>query len=439
MTLQRREFLRGAAASVALPLLPSLAWSRGRASTSPVRAVWLYFPNGVAEGSWHPKRVGRKGQLVKLNAAMAPLERHRDDLLLLENVHMPEGNGHGAGTATWLTPGDWDEQTLDAGGASVDQLAARAIGGDSVVPALSLSTPGMGFFSSSLSRNTMSWSASGRPVFRETDPRAVFQRLFGASPDADRSLLDGLRAQAKALRKGLGADDRPKLDEYLEAIRGVERRIAFASNAATARRLAEAKELGLGAPPAAAPEDHKESLDQLFDLIALALWSGATRLASLMLDHGQSNRYCTFIPGVKGTWHALSHWKEFDGRSEDDDGETSWSSRKSKRAMYDRVVTWHHERVARFLDRLAQLPEGEGRLLDQTIVVYGSNIADGHDHAEEDLPILVAGGGGGAIRTGRQLESRRALNFSRVHLATLKALGVESERFGDTRRPLDWS
>lgn len=439
MMIGRREFLRGAATSIALPLLPSLAWSRGTSSAPSVRAVWLYFPNGVAEGSWHPRRVARDGRLIQLNEALRPLERHRDDLLMLQRVYMPEGNGHGAGTATWLTPGEWDEQGLDAGGASVDQLAARAVGDDSIVPALTLSSPGEGFFSTSLSRNSMSWSASGRPVFRETDPRAVFQRLFGASPETDASLLDALRAQANDLRKGLGREDQHKLDEYLEAIRGVERRIAFASEAATARKLDHARELGLGHPPAAIPEDHGAYLDLLYDLIALALWSGATKLASLMIDHGQSNRYCTFVPGVKGTWHALSHWRDFDGRTEDDDGVTSWSSRGAKREMYDRVVTWHHARFARFLDRLAALPEGEGRLLDQTIVVYGSNIADGHEHAEEDLPILVAGGGGGAIRTGRQLKSRRRTNFSKVHLATLEALGVERDRFGRARTGIDWS
>lgn len=428
--MNRRSFLKSASACLALPSLPSLG------QTEPVRGVWLYIPNGVAEGSWHPK--SSRGVLRSLNAAMAPLERHRSDLLMFEELYMRRGNGHGAGTATWLTDGGWDEEELDAGGASVDQIAAATIGRNDVAPSLSLSTRGEGFFASDLPRNTLSWSGSGRPVFRETDPRAVFARLFGAGPEADASLLDDLREQARALRATLGSEDQAKLDEYLDAIRGVERRIAFAGDEATQRKLEQARELGLTAPPAAIPQDHGAYVDLMFDVLALALWSGATRSASFMLDHGQSNRYCTFVPGVKGTWHALSHWRDFDGRTEDDDGVTSWDSKESKREMYDAVVTWHHERVARFLDRLAELPAGEGRLLDQSLVVYGSSIADGHEHEEEDLPVLVAGKAGGAIRTGRVLESRRRVPLSRLHLASLRAMGVNADRFGDEDDAMEW-
>ena len=171
--------------------------------------------------------------------------------------------------------------------------------------------------------------------------------------------------------------------------------------------------------------------------MALALWSGASRCASFMLDHGQSNRYCTFVPGVRGTWHALSHWKDTSGKTEDDDGVTSWSSRRSKREMYDAVVTWHHERVARFLDRLASLPETGGSLLDQSMVMYGSSISDGHEHGERDLPVLIAGGAGGAVRGGRLLRQRRETPLERLHLATLRATGVSADKFGDEDSPLD--
>ena len=189
-------------------------------------------------------------------------------------------------------------------------------------------------------------------------------------------------------------------------------------------------------PPTAVPEDHGEYLDLLLDLVALALWSGASRVATVMLDHGQSNRYCTFVPEVKGTWHALSHWRDTSGKTEDDDGVTSWSSRRSKREMYDRVVTWHHERVARLLDRMAALPEADGSLLDHSMVVYGSSISDGHEHGERDLPTLIAGGAGGALRGGRLLAHRRATSLDRLHLATLRAVGVPAERFGTADEPL---
>lgn len=435
--LPRRTFLRGACAAVVAPYLEAL--TPGGPAT-PVRAAWLYFPNGVAEGSWAP-RADRRGKIRQLNETMAPLERHRERIVIPERIFTPRGNGHGAGTATWLTGGGWDHRALDARGPSVDQLIGQRFAAEHVVPSLSISTKGEGFFAADVSRNTISWSAPGRPVFRETDPRAVFEQLFGGGPEADTSLLDDLKDQIRALEKRVSTADRRLLSAYLDAIRSIERRIAFVQDEATARRLEAAAELGLpfalDRPIEAVPEDHGDYLDLLLDLVALALWSGASRCASVMLDHGQSNRYCTFIPEVKGTWHALSHWKDTSGKTEDDDGVTSWSSRRSKRQMYDRVVTWHHERVARLLDRMAALPEAEGSLLDHSMVVYGSSISDGHEHGERDLPTLVAGGAGGAIRGGRLLGARESTSLDRLHLATLRAVGVGEEEFGAADEPLE--
>ncbi|MEM6676223.1 MAG: DUF1552 domain-containing protein [Planctomycetota bacterium] len=440
MKLARRQLLKSATAALALPTLEALL---PRGTNAPTRAVWLYFPNGVATGSWAAADVGPGGALRRLAGPMAPLERHRENLVLLNGVHTPHGNGHGAGTATWLTGGWWNHRELDAHGPSVDQVAARAFTDDCVVPALSISARGEGFFAADVPRNTLSWSGPRRPVFRETDPRAIFGRLFGSGAQADRSLLDDLKEQLAAVKRDVSSADRERLDAYLDAIRGIERRIAFVSSDATARRLAEAREHGLPfdatSPPAAVPEEHDAYLDLLLDLVALALWSDASRVASVMLDHGQSNRYCTFVPGVKGTWHALSHWKDASGRTEDDDGVTSWDDVGSKRAMYDAVVTWHHERVAKFLDRLRSLPEPRGTLLDETMVVYGSSIADGHEHGERDLPTLIAGGGGGTVRGGRVVGSGRALDLSRVHLATLRALGVPAERFASADAPFEFA
>lgn len=434
--LPRRTFLRGACAAVVAPYLEALA---PRGPAAPVRAAWLYFPNGVAEGSWEP-RAHRNGRLRELNETMAPLERHRQRLVIPERIFTPRGNGHGAGTATWLTGGGWDHRSLDADGPSVDQLIGQRFAAEHVVPALSISTRGEGFFAADVSRNTISWSAPGRPVFRETDPRAVFEQLFGGGPEADTSLLDDLKDQVRALEKRVSAADRRMLSAYLDAIRSIERRIAFVRDEATARRLEAAAELGLpfdlDRPIEAVPEDHGAYLELLLDLVALALWSGASRCASVMLDHGQSNRYCTFVPEVKGTWHALSHWRDTSGKTEDDDGVTSWSSRRSKREMYDRVVTWHHERVALLLDRMAALPEADGSLLDHSMVVYGSSISDGHEHGERDLPTLIAGGAGGALRGGRLLAHPRATSLDRLHLATLRAVGVPAESFGAADEPL---
>lgn len=431
MALSRRSFLRGVGATVALPWMPSVTGDRQ--STPPVRAAWIYFPNGVSEGSFLPRRASRDGRLEHLHPTMAPLERHREHLVIARNLWTPLGNNHGAGTATWLTGGDWDELTLDPGGVSVDQVAARELGRDCVAPALSLRTLGVGNFATDVARNSISWSARGRPVFRETDPRAVFQRLYGAGVDGDASLLDDLVDQAASLRARASRADQERLDAYLDAVRELERRLEFVHREATSRRLAAATDFGFEFDPTrpieTVPENHGDYVDLLFDLMALALWSGASRVASFMLDHGQSNRPATFLPGVQGTWHALSHWKDASGRTDDDDGVTKWSDVGSKRAMYDAVVTWHHERVARFLDRMRSLPEGEGSLLDQTLVVYGSSIEDGYDHGEYDLPIVLAGAAGGSVRTGRILDPGGPTDLARLHLATLRALGSGAARF----------
>lgn len=433
--IDRRRFLSGASSALALPYLPSL-FGADAPRRPQVRAAWIYFPNGVAEGSWAPETT--RGKLRELHPLMESLAPRRDDLLFVDRLHTPAGNGHGAGTATWLTGGDWDFRGLSVGRPSVDQVAARAVGAASVVPTLTIGTRGEGYFAADLQRNHISWRSPTRPAFRENEPRAIFRRLFGAGPQTDRSVLDDLVQQARDLRRTMGRADQQKLDEYLEAIRGIERRIAFAATADTKARMRRAAELGL-AEPSASPASHEEYVDQLLDLVVLAFWTGASSLATVMLDHGQSNRYCEFVPGVKGTWHALSHWRDFRGDTEDDDGVTKWSSERSKRGMYDAVVRWHHERFARFLGRLASLEEGGERLLDQSVVFYGSSISDGHEHGEQDLPIVVAGKGGGAIRSGRRIPSRRHVSVSSLHLATLQALGVDEREFADADEPFDWS
>ena len=166
--LARRTFLRGACATIVAPYLEALA---PRGSAPPVRAAWLYFPNGVADGSWAPS-ADRGGRLRRLNETMAPLERHRERIVIPQRVFTPRGNGHGAGTATWLTGADWEHRELNAHGPSIDQVIAREFADEHVVPALTISARGEGFFAADVPRNTMSWAAPGRPVFRETDPRA---------------------------------------------------------------------------------------------------------------------------------------------------------------------------------------------------------------------------------------------------------------------------
>jgi len=270
---------------------------------------------------------------------------------------------------------------------------------------------------------------------RETVPRAIFDKLFRKSKEGfvNKSVLDLVLAQSKDLKRRASGADQRKIDEYLEAVRSIEKRLAFAED--QSRRLGEDKALTdtLKRPKPGIPPSHEEYVRQLLDLMALAFWSGATRVSTFMLDHGQSNRYFNFLPGVKGTWHALSHWKNASGRTEDDDGLTKWDSVRSKKDQYNEVTRWHHAQLAWLLGRLRELKDGDGSsVLERSMIVYGSSISDGHEHGEKNLPILLAGGGGGTIRTGRYLNPRRSTSMSRLHLAMMRRMGVPSEDFAET-------
>ena len=434
--------LRGAGVALSLPYLdvmtaPLLAAPAANAKA--VRLCYLYFPNGVADGAWKPEEVGTNGVLLKLNRFMQPLEAFKSDIVIPRNVWTPRGNGHGAGTATWLTGHGYDGRKIDAGDASADQIAARTIGGATLLPSLELSTRGEGFFSNSLVRNTISWSNSSTPVPRETEPRVVFDRMFrvGNGGLSDRSVLDAILEDARSLRTKVSTDDHRKLDEYLDSVRAVERRIQFADR--QTKRAAEDPELtkGLVRPAAGIPADYGEYMRLMFDMITLAYWADATRVSTFMLDHGQSNRYFNFVDGVQGTWHALSHWKDASGNTEDDDGVTSWNSPEVKREQYNLVTKWHHEQVAHFLGRLRSIKEPDGSsLLDNSLIMYGSSLADGHEHAAKNLPLIIAGRGGGTIKSGREIKFRRDTSMSNLHLSMLKSVDDRIEQFGESKTPM---
>lgn len=437
----RRAFLRGVGACLALPALESFGApsSKKGGAGAANRLAYLYFPNGSAEGSWAPRKVSGDGRLLELNEWMSPLEAHREELVITRNLWTPRGNGHGAGTATWLTGGSYNRRENDVGSSSVDQIVARHLVGESPLPSLELSTEGEGSFSGSLPRNCLSWTARDVPAVRETVPRAIFDKLFRRAEEGfvNKSVLDLVQAQSKDLKRRASAADQRKINEYLEAVRSIEKRLEFAE--AQSMRMAADKALTdtLRRPKPGIPANHEEYVRQLLDLMALAFWSGATRVSTLMLDHGQSNRYFNFLPGVKGTWHALSHWKNASGRTEDDDGITKWDDVRSKKDQYNEVTRWHHAQLAFFLSRLKELEDADGvSVLARSMIVYGSSIADGHEHAEENLPILLAGGGGGTIVTGRYLDLLRRTSLSRVHLGLMKRMGVPEDRFAEAEQEI---
>jgi hypothetical protein len=442
--ISRRTMLRGVGAAVSLPLLDVMLGPSIRAAeTKPLtaRLAYLYIPNGVADGAWQPENIGGNGQIVELNSWMKSLAPFRKDLTVFRNMWTPRGNGHIAGTATWLTGGSFDGEKLDSGGASVDQIAAKHLQSKTLLPSLELSTRGEGIFTSSLPRNTVSWVDSVTPAPRDIEPRVVFDRMFrtGDSGLSNRSVIDLVLEDARRLKRRVSSRDQKKIDEYLASVRAIERRIEFAQRQKDRAVRTPGLQQALVRPEPGIPEDHGQYMRTMMDMIVLAFWSDATRVCTFMMDHGQSNRYFNFIDDVKGTWHALSHWKDIGGKTEDDDGKTSWSSRDEKRDMYNRVTEWHTEQVAYLLKRLSDIHEPNGRLLDHSMIVYGSSLSDGHQHDEKNLPLLLAGGAGHSVKPGRLVGGNRDTSMSDLHLAMLQRLGVPQDKFAESRSPLELS
>ncbi len=432
--LSRRSALKGMGVSLALPLLECMSDASGRAveRTPQARMAFLYFPNGVAEGSWKPAKTKEDGTLEELNEWMGPLEKHKQHLLIPHNIWTPRGNGHMAGTATWLTGGEYSGRHVSAGGISVDQLAAKHIGQDTLLDSLQLSVRGEGFFSKSLPRNTISWIDRRTPATREIEPRIVFDQMFRTTEQfaPDSSVLDLVLEDAKSLQRQLGAVDRDKLEQYLTSIQAIERRLKFSSEQTARAEDNTLLNQRLKRPAAGIPQNHDDYMKLMLDMIVLGFWADATRVSTFMLDHGQSNRYFNFIEGVQGTWHALSHYQDISGETEDDDGLTSWSSVREKRNMYNAVTQWHHRQIAYLLDQMSEIKEGDATLLDNSMIVYGSSLGDGHEHSADNLPVLFAGGSNLNMRTGRYLNYSRNTDLNRYYLSMLHRMGMDLDRFG---------
>ena len=433
-TFSRRTILRGIGATVALPLLDATpAFGQGRLLTNQNRLAYLYFPNGIPRGIWYPEKTGVNGELIQLNEWMSPLEPFKEEIIIPGNIWTPEGNGHVDGTPTWLTGHDYDSRGVNAGGVSADQIVARHLRDQTLLPSLELSTKGEGYFSNSLPRNAISWSAPDRPMTREIEPRTIFDRMFStkSSVNSNRSVMDSVLADARSLSSVVSAADSLRLDEYFESIRALERRIEFAERQSTEMSNDRALTDTLVAPTPGIPADHESYVRLMMDLMILAFQSDATRVITFMLDHGQSNRYFNFIPEVDGTWHALSHYQNASGMTEDDDGTTSWESVEQKRAMYAEVVRWHHSQVAYLLGRMKNIREPDGNtLLDNSMILMGGAIGDGNEHDASHLPTLLAGRGGGTIKTGRYINHDEPTDLASIHVALMQRMGVPIERLG---------
>lgn len=431
--LSRRTVLRGAGVALALPLLEAMLPARANTLAAPRRAIWIYAPNGVHMPDWTP---ANEGELETLPPTLAALAGHRARLTVISGlVHdKARANGDGPGdharaAATFLT----GCQALKTdgpirAGVSVDQLAARQIGALTRLRSLELGCePGRlggqcdNGYSCAYS-NSIAWSTPHTPLGKLTDPREVFDRLFrdgdASLPAAvrearairRRGVLDLVRDQAQGLARRVGAQDARKLDEYLSGVRELERRIEF-------NERARAGEIAGRERPAASPESFDEHARLMADLLALALQSDTTRIATWMLANEGSNRSYP-QHGVAEGHHELSH------HGGDPD-------KQAKIAAINRA---HIGALAHLLDALERA-EGEARLLDSCRIAYGSAISDGDRHNHDELPILIAGGGA-ALPGGRHVRLTRPAPCASLWLAMLEELSVEAGQLGDASAAL---
>ncbi len=446
MQNNRRTFLKGLGAAIALPAMASLdaksvagSVTRGAAglaetaSGAPMRAAWLYFPNGAIPSAWWP---GKKGNDFTASETLSELESHRDSFQLmagLDNVAAnPKRDGagdHARGGGTFLNSVRLKKSATDIhAGISVDQVIANQIGHLTRFPSLELSCdadrPSGGCDSgySCAYQYNISWQSETTPLTPEANPRLVFERLFGAGNNArermgflkqrrvqQRSVLDFVLDDARRMQKRLQTSDKGKLDEYLTSIREVEKRIE------AAERLGD-RSTDAPAPAPGIPISFGDHMQAMFDLLVLAFQTDSTRVATLCLSHDGSNRSFTDIGVVEGH-HELSHHQNKQDRID----------------KVKKIDRWYARQLSLFLDKLKQTTDSDGdSLLHNSMIIFGSGNADGNRHTHTNLPIILAGQGGGALQSGRYVDHGQT-PLANLHMAVAEKMGVDGlERFGDS-------
>lgn len=437
-SIDRRTILRGAGAALSLPLLdimePAVASAATKAATAPTRMAFVFFPNGAAMDQWRPS--GGEHDF-KLNTSMESLEQHREDLLLFTGLtqHHARANGDGGGDharcASAFLTGAQPRKTSGADinvGQSVDQAAAELIGHQTRLPSLELGIErgrNAGSCDSGYScaySTNVSWKSASMPNAKEIVPRLAFERMFGnplQKKDQERrqhtrkSILDFVADDAQRLRKTAGGADRRKLDEYFNSVREIEQRME------RAQRLApvEIPEMEL---PNGVPRDLAEHIGLMYDLLLLAFQTDSTRIATFMIGDAGCNRKYKMV-GVEDGHHQISHHQ----------------NKKEKLEQIARIDKWLVEQYSAFLTRMKNVREGEGNLLDNSMILYGSGIADANRHHHHDLPIVVAGKGGGSLNTGRFIATPKETPLNNLLLAMSERVGAPLKELGDSTGALN--
>jgi hypothetical protein len=433
MNVSRRTFLAGAGSVIALPYLESLSFGLS-AGKFPVRMAFVMFPNGANPEAWNPTAVGP----LTLSETLSPLKNVKDYITVFTGLAHDKARAHGDGpgdharaNAVFLTgahPVKTNGSDIKVG-VSIDQFAAQQIGDESRLPSLEMGLERGGQsgncdsgYSCAYSSN-VSWRTPTSPMAKEVNPRNIFERLFGdpkkAFADRDhliemrqkKSVIDAVLADAKSLRTKLGAADQDKMDDYLEGIRSVEKQIQAAEKEAGKRPMPPA---GFKVPEGV-PKDMQEHGKVMFDLLAIAFQSNATRIATFVLANEGSDRTFPFL-GVNEGHHTLSHH----------------GKNKGKIDQIKKIDLFYVQQFAYLVEKLKSIKEGDGNLLDNCMIVYGSANGDGDRHNHDNLPVLMAGKGGKTIPGGQHLKMPKETPMCNLFLSMLDRMGVKADKFGDS-------
>jgi hypothetical protein len=434
----RRNFLRGLGTLMALPHMESLATAATTSSAKkfPLRMGFVYSPNGKNMAHWTPSKEGADYVLTR---ALEPFKELKKDITVISGLahEKAEANGDGGGdharaNATFLT-GVQARKTSGSDiriGVSVDQVAAESVGQLTKLPSLELSCDEArragscdSGYSCSYQFN-LSWKSENTPMSPERDPRLVFERLFsnGLAGEADasrakrefynKSILDFVLDDAKTLQKHLGRTDRSKLDEYMTSVRDIERRLTHADK--------NAKDMPAYNKPTGIPQGYEEHIRLMSDMMVLAFQTDTTRVSSFLLAHDGSNRTFPEI-GVMDYHHGISHHQRDPEKLE----------------KIAKIDEFYSRQFAYLVERMKGIKEGDGTLLDSCMLVFGGGISDPDRHNHDDLPVILAGHGGGTLKSGRHLRVRDETPMSNLYLSMLDRMGVKEPSFGDSTGRLE--
>jgi hypothetical protein len=412
--IDRRTFLRGAAATMPLPFLNLMECSAAglNAGKPPVRFMTLFKPNGVHPPSWNIS--GGKEADFRLSPLMQPFKQHKDDLLILDNMGDFGFSAHMHSTRRFLS--GYHRNTKSA---SLDQMIADKVGSGTPIRSLELTTEGL--FVNQIGCSYISYDAKGQAIPRETDPQLIFDRLFnnpmsrGDKRREMRSLLDRVSLDAKRLHKRAGREDKDTLDQYFTAVRETEKRLENMEKSAAVLDLPKT----LKRPQSSANLD--EQVDAMLDVIALALWTDSTRCITYMLGNSNSRMIFDFL-GINKQHHYLSHFfRNF--------------SRENLEALL-KISEWHMQKFDRLLTIMKSYKDGNGTLLDNSVVLYGSGMGHSDNHTATRVPIVLAGQGGGMLKTGRYVRYSENQRLSRLHLALLHKFGIDVDEYAGEKSAL---